>query len=51
MQDQTDDLYLKVLNKLQIVPMEVIPVDPLTQLVELLRPRALLWKHMAGHGD
>ena len=26
-------------------------MDPLTQLVELLRPRALLWKHMAGHGD
>ena len=51
MQDHPDDLYLKVLNKLQIVPMEVIPVDPLTQLVELLRPRALLWKHMAGHGD
>ena len=27
------------------------PVDPLTQLVELLRPRALLWKHMVGQGD
>jgi AraC-like DNA-binding protein len=26
-------------------------VDPLTQLVELLRPRALLWKHMVGQGD
>ena len=26
-------------------------MDPLTQLVELLRPRALLWKHMVGHGD
>jgi AraC-like DNA-binding protein len=25
-------------------------VDPLTQLVELLRPRALLWKHMVGQG-
>lgn len=31
--------------------MEIVPVDPLTQLVELLRPRALLWKHMAGQGD
>jgi AraC-like DNA-binding protein len=27
------------------------PVDPLTQLVGLLRPRALLWKHMVGQGD
>lgn len=26
-------------------------MDPLTQLVELLRPRALLWKHMVGQGD
>ena len=26
-------------------------VDPLTQLVELLRPRALLWKQMVGRGD
>jgi AraC-like DNA-binding protein len=26
-------------------------VDPLTQLVELLRPRALLWKHMVGQRD
>jgi AraC-like DNA-binding protein len=51
MRDRRDDLYLEVPNKLQIVPMEVVPVDPLTQLVELLRPRALLWKHMAGHGD
>jgi AraC-like DNA-binding protein len=42
---------LEVPNKLQIVPMGVVPVDPLTQLVELLRPRALLWKHMAGQGD
>jgi AraC-like DNA-binding protein len=42
---------LKVLNKLQIVPMGGRPVDPLTQLVELLRPRALLWKHMVGQGD
>jgi AraC-like DNA-binding protein len=25
-------------------------VDPLTQLVELLRPRALLWKDMVGQG-
>ena len=24
-------------------------MDPLTQLVELLRPRALLWKHLVGH--
>jgi AraC-like DNA-binding protein len=31
--------------------MEIVPVDPLTQLVELLRPRALLWKHMVGQGD
>ena len=31
--------------------MGVVPVDPLTQLVELLRPRALLWKHMVGQGD
>jgi AraC-like DNA-binding protein len=31
--------------------MGVVPVDPLTQLVELLRPRALLWKHMTGKGD
>jgi AraC-like DNA-binding protein len=31
--------------------MEVASVDPLTQLVELLRPRVLLWKHMAGRGD
>src|ERR1700689_3126350 len=23
-------------------------MDPLTQLVELLRPRALLWKHLVG---
>jgi AraC-like DNA-binding protein len=42
---------LEVPNKLQIVPMEIVPVDPLTQLVELLRPRALLWKHMVGQGD
>jgi AraC-like DNA-binding protein len=26
-------------------------MDPLTQLVELLRPRALLWKQMVGQGD
>ncbi len=26
-------------------------VDPLTQLVELLRPRTLLWKHMVWRGD
>src|SRR6202451_1374145 len=51
MQDHPDDLYSEVPNKLQIVPMKVVPVDPLTQLVELLRPRALLWKHMAGQGD
>jgi AraC-like DNA-binding protein len=38
-------------NKLQIVSPEVVRVDPLTQLVELLRPRALLWKHMAGQRD
>src|SRR5450755_3306288 len=31
--------------------MEIVPVDPLTQLVELLRPRALLWKHMVGQAD
>jgi Cupin len=31
--------------------MEIVSVDPLTQLVELLRPRALLWKHMVGQGD
>jgi AraC-like DNA-binding protein len=40
-----------VLNKLQIVSMELVLVDPLTQLVELLRPRALLWKQMVGRGD
>src|ERR1700684_3402886 len=51
MRDRRDDLYVEVLNKLQIVPTEIIPVDPLTQLVELLRPRALLWKHMVGQGD
>jgi len=51
MRDRRDDLYSEVLNKLQIVPTEIIPVDPLTQLVELLRPRALLWKHMVGQGD
>jgi hypothetical protein len=26
-------------------------MDPLTQLVELLRPRTLLWKHMVGKGN
>ena len=26
-------------------------MDPLTQFVELLRPKALLWKHMVGEGD
>src|ERR1700678_21451 len=31
--------------------MELVLVDPLTQLVELLRPRALLWKQMVGRGD
>ena len=51
MRDRSDDLYSGVPNKLQIVPVEVAPVDPLTQLVELLRPRALLWKHMVGQGD
>lgn len=30
---------------------ESVLMDPLTQLVELLRPRALLWKHMVGNGD
>jgi AraC-like DNA-binding protein len=51
MENRRDDLYSGVSNKLQIVPMEVASVDPLTQLVELLRPRVLLWKHMAGRGD
>src|ERR1700722_1904069 len=52
MRGRPDDLYSEVPNKLQIVPMGVVvPVDPLTQLVELLRPRALLWKHMVGQGD
>src|SRR3984957_19079540 len=51
MRGRPDDLYSEVPNKLQIVPMGVVvPVDPLTQLVELLRPRALLWKHVVGQG-
>lgn len=26
-------------------------MDPLTQVIELLRPKALLWKHIEGHDD